>query len=129
MLVYGECECFVMQMFYVCVLCASCGSSQCCVLHDLHFVRKTVEETVWRDVLTTICRSEDLTVPPLVGCCCWNHTINPIPHRTSFNWDRYSKEIEDKLSKRRLPSKRRKDLAYHLSESSISTYTLWTTPY
>ena len=32
-------------------------------------------------------------------------TINPIPHRTSFNlkkvnWDRYRKEIEDKLSKR-----------------------------
>ena len=23
---------------YVCVLCASCGSSQCCVLHDLQFV-------------------------------------------------------------------------------------------
>ena len=21
---YGECECFVMQMLYVCVLCASC---------------------------------------------------------------------------------------------------------
>ena len=35
--VYGELECFVMQM-YVCVLCASCGSSQCCVLHDLQFV-------------------------------------------------------------------------------------------
>ena len=34
MLVYGECECFVMQMLYVCVLCASYGSSQCCVLHD-----------------------------------------------------------------------------------------------
>ena len=34
MLVYGECECFVMQMLYVSVLCASCGSSQCCVLHD-----------------------------------------------------------------------------------------------
>ena len=36
-------------------------------------------------------------------------TINPIPHRTSFNlkkanWDRYRKEIEDKLSKRRLPT-------------------------
>ena len=28
----------VMQMLYVCVLCASCGSSQCCVLHDLQFV-------------------------------------------------------------------------------------------
>ena len=36
--VYGECECFVMQMLYVCVLCASYGSSQCCVLHDLQFV-------------------------------------------------------------------------------------------
>ena len=33
-----ECECFVMQMLYVCVLCVSCGSSQCCVLHDLQFV-------------------------------------------------------------------------------------------
>ena len=38
MWVYGKCECFVMQMLYVCVLCASCGSSQCCVLHDLQFV-------------------------------------------------------------------------------------------
>ena len=37
-LVYGKCECFVMQIMYVCVLCASCGSSQCCVLHDLQFV-------------------------------------------------------------------------------------------
>ena len=38
MLMYGKCECFVMQMLYVCVLCASCGSSQCCILHDLQFV-------------------------------------------------------------------------------------------
>ena len=38
MLVYRKCECLVMQMLYVCVLCASCGSSQCCVLHDLQFV-------------------------------------------------------------------------------------------
>ena len=39
MLVYVKCECFVMQMLlYVCVLCASCGSSQCCVMHDLQFV-------------------------------------------------------------------------------------------
>ena len=37
MLVYGKYECFVMQMLYVCVLCASCGSSQCCILHDLQF--------------------------------------------------------------------------------------------
>ena len=27
-----------MQMLYVCVLCTSCGSFQCCVLHDLRFV-------------------------------------------------------------------------------------------
>ena len=33
MIVYGKYECFVMQM-YVCVLCASCVSSQCCILHD-----------------------------------------------------------------------------------------------
>ena len=38
MLVYGKYECFVMQMLYVCVLCASCGSSQCCILLDLQFV-------------------------------------------------------------------------------------------
>ena len=25
MLVYGKCECFVMQVLYVCVLCASCA--------------------------------------------------------------------------------------------------------
>ena len=31
------CECFVMQI-YVCVLYASCGSSQCCVLHDLQLL-------------------------------------------------------------------------------------------
>ena len=30
--------CFVMQVLYVCVLCASRGSSQCFVLHDLQFV-------------------------------------------------------------------------------------------
>ena len=36
-------------------------------------------------------------------------TITPLQHRTSINlkkanWDRYSREIEDKLSKRRLPT-------------------------
>ena len=38
MRVYGKYECFVMQMLYVCVLCACCGSSQCGILHDLQFV-------------------------------------------------------------------------------------------
>ena len=32
-LVCVKCECFVMQMLYVCVLCASCGSSQYCTMH------------------------------------------------------------------------------------------------
>ena len=39
MLMYGKCECFVMQMLYDCFLCASCGRSQCCFLHDLQFVK------------------------------------------------------------------------------------------
>ena len=34
MLVYGRYECFVKQM-YVCVLCASCGSSQFCMTCSL----------------------------------------------------------------------------------------------
>ena len=38
MLVYGKYKCFVMQMLYVCILCASCGRSKCCILHDLQFV-------------------------------------------------------------------------------------------
>ena len=38
MFVYGKCECFFVQIVYVCVLCASCGSPQCCVLYDLQFV-------------------------------------------------------------------------------------------
>ena len=35
MLVYGKYECFSMQMLYVCVLCASCGNSQCCMTCSL----------------------------------------------------------------------------------------------
>ena len=34
----GKYECFVMHMLYVCILCESCSSSQCSVLHDLQFV-------------------------------------------------------------------------------------------
>ena len=34
-----NCECFVMLMFYVCVFCAASDSPQCCVLHDLQFVK------------------------------------------------------------------------------------------
>ena len=38
MFLNGNCECFVMQMLHVCVLCVSCGSPQCCVLYDLQVV-------------------------------------------------------------------------------------------
>ena len=38
MLVYGKYGSFVMQMLYGCVFCASCGSIQCSILHDLQFV-------------------------------------------------------------------------------------------
>ena len=60
-------------------------------------------------------------------------TINPISHHNSFklkkaNWDRYRKEIrgqnEQKTASNQLP-KRRKDLVYYHSESSITPYTLW----
>ena len=46
MLVFGKCEGFVMQMLYVCVLCVSCGSSQCYILHYLQFVN--AEATIWK---------------------------------------------------------------------------------
>ena len=46
MLVYGKYECFVMQMLYVCVLCASCVSSQCSIMHDLQFAALYVAMSV-----------------------------------------------------------------------------------
>ena len=38
MAVVKDYECFIMQMLYVCVLCASGGSSQCCILYYLQIV-------------------------------------------------------------------------------------------
>ena len=70
MLVYGECECFVMQMLYVCVLCASCVSSQCYVLHDFQLMLVEdargdhMEETYFRAGLIT-----DLYVAMSVSFC------------------------------------------------------------
>ena len=56
MLVCGKYECFVMQMLYVCVLCASCGSSEYSILHDLQFVnagRGRKRRPYRRDILMT----------------------------------------------------------------------------
>ena len=38
MFVHGKYECFVMQMFYICVLYTSCGSLKCCIMHDFQLV-------------------------------------------------------------------------------------------
>ena len=40
---YGKCDCFLVQMMYVCVLCSSCGSSQCCILYFLKIVNAIQE--------------------------------------------------------------------------------------
>ena len=63
MLVYGKYECFIMQMLYVCVLCSSCGSSQCCNLHDFPFVsagRGCKRRPFGRDILQS--RSHDCLI-------------------------------------------------------------------
>ena len=64
MFVYGECECFVMQMLYVCVLCASCGSSQCCVLHDLHSFPTYTSTGTLTDLMTDLIMANNNTTEP-----------------------------------------------------------------
>ena len=62
-----------------------------------------ITSTNWQTKTTNL----DSDHLPIIISLRMDPTINPIPHRTSFNlkktnWDRYRKEIEDKLSKRRL---------------------------
>ena len=63
----GSMSVFVMQM-YVCVLCASCGSYQCCILHDLQFVNagQGMQEGdhMEEDILQS--RSHDLQFYPIL---------------------------------------------------------------
>ena len=92
MLVYVECECFVMQMLYVCVLCASCGSSQCCVLHDLQFA-SSADVTL---ALSSLITSTNWQTKTNLGSAHlqiiislkMDVTINPIQHRSSINLKR-----------------------------------------
>ena len=79
MLVYGKCECFVMQMLYVCVLCVSCGSSQYCVLHDLQFVhagRDCTRQPCVRGILQSLSHdciiigSHECLLLFTPSCCC-----------------------------------------------------------
>ena len=62
-LVYRKYEYFVMQMLYVCSMCVSCGSSQCCILHDLQFVnagRRCKRQPYGRGILQS--RSHDCLI-------------------------------------------------------------------
>ena len=74
MLVYGECECFVMQMLYVCVLCASCGSSQCCVLHDLQFVNSGLYCEAW----SCRCSCMGSVSVSSCRCCMFVSCVHPV---------------------------------------------------
>ena len=72
MLVYGKYECLVMQMLCV------CGSSQCCILHDLQFVnagRRCKRRPYGRGILQS--RSHDYLIGSheclllfTRSCCC-----------------------------------------------------------
>ena len=76
MLVYGKCECFVMHILYVCVLCASGGSSQCCVLHDMQFVnagRRCKMRPYGRGILQS--RSHDCLVGAMSVSFCLAHPV------------------------------------------------------
>ena len=58
-------------MLYVCVLCASCGSSQCCILHDLQFVnagRGCKRPTIWK------------RHTPAMGGRIYNKSSSPLSH-------------------------------------------------
>ena len=77
MLVYEKCEYFVMQILYVCVLCASCGSSQCYVLNDLQYDnsgRECKRRPYGRDILQSqshdcLVRSHECLLLFTPSCC------------------------------------------------------------
>ena len=50
MLLYWKYECFVMHMLYVCVLYASCGSSQFCMTQFVNAGRVMELLARWRDM-------------------------------------------------------------------------------
>ena len=72
--------------------------------HDVSLEASLITSTNWQT--KTNLGSDHL---PIIISLQMYVTINPIQHRTSINltkanWDRYSREIEDKLSQRRLPT-------------------------
>ena len=88
MLMYGKCECFVMQMFYVCVLCASCGSPQCCILYDLQYAnagRGCKKRPYGRGILQS--RSHDCIVGSLECLLLCTPSLS-VEYRTSWSGGR-----------------------------------------
>ena len=72
----GKNKCFDMQKVYVCVVCAYCGSSQCCVLHDLQFVnagRRCKRLPYGSGILQS--RSHDCLVGNHDGSFCLPHPV------------------------------------------------------
>ena len=66
MLLYGKCECFIMQVLEVCVLFASCGSSQCSILHNFSLLI-LVEDARGDHMEEAYSRAGLLLFAP---CCC-----------------------------------------------------------
>ena len=74
-----------MHMLYVCVLCASCGSSPCCILHGMQFVnagRGCKRRPYGRSILQSrsddclICSNEFLILfTPFCYCECFYHLL------------------------------------------------------
>ena len=72
MLMYGKyMSVFVMQMLYICVLCACCDSSQCCILHDLQVVnagRGCKRMPYWVAMSVSFCLPHPVAVSAFIIC-------------------------------------------------------------
>ena len=98
----------VCAVFYVC--CSDCVG----VCGNVYCIAAIVKDSVLASVITSTNWQTKMNLGsehlPIVISLQMDVTINPIQHRSSINlkkanWDRYSREIEDKLSKRRLLTK------------------------
>ena len=100
MLVYGECECFVMQMLYVCVHPMAVLNAAFCMICSLLML---VEDTIG-----------DHTEAPILIRLQMKTPSNPGLRRTYLNlnkanWDRYRQEVEGALSKHSFPTDCQRD--------------------
>ena len=75
MLVYGKYKCFVIQMLYVCVLCASCGSSQCCMTCSLLMLVEDERGILRSGLMTAFQAAMSVSLLFTPSCCskCFYH--------------------------------------------------------